>query len=222
MCITGSGIAIEQHDHLYKPGPTGKKGVRQVLESEHTWRVTFRQGEFKDVWLSERKKPSEKDLFIELRFTCSEAPESVDATELANTATEQADTIVEEGEVDVEGKEKPSTPAEEDEDADEDEDEEMDDSEPNASDHPLAKLFEDPESIPGLEIRLVFRRVRIPHSWIGASIPCIGLVQVLIATRSYIEVQSVQTRLCDWGVHYWKVKRMWFAALVPLASRELG
>ena len=53
-------------------------------------------------------------------------------------------------------------------------------------------------------------------------IPCIGMVQVLIATRFCLRIQSIRTRLSDWGANSCRVKRIGYTSLVPLASREVG
>ena len=144
-----------------------------LVESEFTWKTTFKTGQIKDIFVSEASRQSDEGVFIDVRFTSSEAPESIDATERVTTSP------IKEDEVDEKGKNKAKTSAnenmddeekgeeveeedkKEDDEEDEEEDETMQEDEPETAEYPLAKLFMNPAAVPGVEIRLRFRRVRI-------------------------------------------------------------
>ena len=84
LVITGNGIKLVQKARAYPPSRTTKGNVDVVDEDNFIWQVTFKHGQFNGIHVREYEMPPHKPLFVELRFTCAEAPESVDATVLAN------------------------------------------------------------------------------------------------------------------------------------------
>lgn len=80
MTISGDGIKLMQRDQDYAPPKHGKKGLLRVGEDNYRWQVVFKQGRFNQIFLREYRKPPQNPLFVELRFICTAAPDSADAT----------------------------------------------------------------------------------------------------------------------------------------------
>ena len=78
--ISGSGIELLQRFHQYDPPRHGKGGALEVETDHYRWQVIFNQGQFRDVVVREYERPRRKCLFVELRFMCTAAPYSADAT----------------------------------------------------------------------------------------------------------------------------------------------
>ena len=78
--IFGGGIELLQRWLLYDAPRQGKGGVLEVDTDHYRWKVAFKKGQFKDVVVREFEIPTRRCLFVELRFTCTAAPDSADAT----------------------------------------------------------------------------------------------------------------------------------------------
>ena len=78
--ISGGGIELLQRFLPYDPPRHGKGGVLEVETDHYMWQVAFKHGQFRDVIVREYERLTRKCLFVELRFTCTAALYSADAT----------------------------------------------------------------------------------------------------------------------------------------------